>query len=133
MLAGLLGVILVVITTCFGVFWIANRIERMLGVTGSVVLSRLLGVLLAALAVQFVIDGVRVGAARLRRRNTAEHRRMQMRPGSRVNNAGDHQRAEKRCRSWRGGGARPHGGGHGAISGVDALMSAFAHPTPNSN
>jgi multiple antibiotic resistance protein len=59
LLAGLLGVILVVIATCFGVFWIANRIERMLGVTGSVVLSRLLGVLLAALAVQFVIDGVR--------------------------------------------------------------------------
>jgi multiple antibiotic resistance protein len=59
-LAGLLAVILIVIATCFGVFWIANRIERMLGVTGSVVLSRLLGVLLAALAVQFVIDGVRV-------------------------------------------------------------------------
>jgi multiple antibiotic resistance protein len=59
LLAGLLGVILVVIATCFSVFWIANRIERMLGVTGSVVLSRLLGVLLAALAVQFVIDGVR--------------------------------------------------------------------------
>jgi multiple antibiotic resistance protein len=60
LLAGLLGVIVVVIAVCFGVFWIANRIERMLGVTGSVVLSRLLGVLLAALAVQFVIDGVRV-------------------------------------------------------------------------
>jgi multiple antibiotic resistance protein len=59
-LAALLGMIIVVIATCFCVFWIANRIERLLGVTGSVVLSRLLGVLLAALAVQFVIDGVRV-------------------------------------------------------------------------
>ena len=59
LLAGLLGVIIVVVAVCFGVFWIANRIERLLGVTGSVVLSRLLGVLLAALAVQFVIDGVR--------------------------------------------------------------------------
>jgi multiple antibiotic resistance protein len=60
LLAGLLAVILIVIGACFGVFWMANRIERMLGVSGSVVLSRLLGVLLAALAVQFVIDGVRV-------------------------------------------------------------------------
>jgi len=45
---------------CYGVFLTAERIERLLGMTGSVVLSRLLGVLLAALAVQFVIDGVRV-------------------------------------------------------------------------
>jgi multiple antibiotic resistance protein len=59
-LAVLLAVIIVVMAVCFCVFWIANRIERFLGVTGSVVLSRLLGVLLAALAVQFVIDGVRV-------------------------------------------------------------------------
>jgi multiple antibiotic resistance protein len=60
LLAGLLGVIMVVVAVCLGVFLIANRIERLLGVTGSVVLSRLLGVLLAALAVQFVIDGVRI-------------------------------------------------------------------------
>jgi multiple antibiotic resistance protein len=60
LLAGLLGVIIVVIAVCFGVFLAAERIERLLGVTGSVVLSRLLGILLAALAVQFVIDGVRV-------------------------------------------------------------------------
>jgi multiple antibiotic resistance protein len=59
-LAALLGVIIAVIAACFCVFWIANRIGRLLGVTGSVVLSRLLGVLLAALAVQFVIDGLRV-------------------------------------------------------------------------
>jgi multiple antibiotic resistance protein len=44
---------------CLGAFLLAERIGRLLGVTGSVVLSRLLGVLLAALAVQFVIDGVR--------------------------------------------------------------------------
>ena len=44
---------------CLLVFLAAGRIERLLGVTGNVVLSRLLGVILAALAVQFVIDGVR--------------------------------------------------------------------------
>jgi multiple antibiotic resistance protein len=60
LLVGLLAVVVIVIAACFAVFWVAHRIERMLGVTGSVVLSRLLGVLLAALAVQFVIDGVRV-------------------------------------------------------------------------
>jgi multiple antibiotic resistance protein len=59
LLAGLLGVVIVVVGVCLGAFLVAERIERLLGVTGSVVLSRLLGVLLAALAVQFVIDGVR--------------------------------------------------------------------------
>jgi multiple antibiotic resistance protein len=59
LLLGLLGVVAIAVAACLGVFLVANRIERLLGVTGSVVLSRLLGVLLAALAVQFVIDGVR--------------------------------------------------------------------------
>jgi multiple antibiotic resistance protein len=60
LLAALLGVIIAVMATCLGAFLVASRIARLLGVTGSVVLARLLGVLLAALAVQFVIDGVRV-------------------------------------------------------------------------
>jgi multiple antibiotic resistance protein len=58
-LAILFGVIVAVVGACFVVFLLANRIERLLGITGNVVLSRLLGVILAALAVQFVIDGVR--------------------------------------------------------------------------
>ena len=55
----LLAVIVVVLALCLIVFTLAVRIEKLLGITGNVVLSRLLGVLLAALAVQFVIDGVR--------------------------------------------------------------------------
>jgi multiple antibiotic resistance protein len=55
----LLGVIIVVCAISCLVFLAASRIERFLGVTGNVLLSRLLGVILAALAVQFVIDGVK--------------------------------------------------------------------------
>jgi multiple antibiotic resistance protein len=60
LLAGLLGVVVVVVGVCLGTFLLAGRIGRLIGVTGSVVLSRLLGILLSALAVQFVIDGLRV-------------------------------------------------------------------------
>lgn len=63
MLGVLLGVIAVAVMACLLVFLLANRIERLLGVTGNVVLSRLLGVILAALAVQYVIDGVRAALA----------------------------------------------------------------------
>jgi multiple antibiotic resistance protein len=59
-LAILIAVVVVVCALCLGVFLLANRVDRLLGVTGNVVSSRLLGVLLAALAVQYVIDGVRV-------------------------------------------------------------------------
>jgi multiple antibiotic resistance protein len=54
----LMAVIAFVMVSCLLVF-LADRISTWLGVTGNIVLSRLLGVILAALAVQFVIDGVR--------------------------------------------------------------------------
>ncbi len=41
------------------VFLFAGRIKGALGITGNIVLSRLLGVILAALAAQYVIDGIR--------------------------------------------------------------------------
>jgi multiple antibiotic resistance protein len=55
----LFGVIIVVMAACWLAFLLASRIDKLLGVTGNAVLSRLLGVILAALAVQYVIDGVR--------------------------------------------------------------------------
>jgi multiple antibiotic resistance protein len=42
----------------FLLFLVAGPIERALGRTGTIVITRLLGMLLAALSVQFVIDGV---------------------------------------------------------------------------
>jgi MarC family membrane protein len=56
----LIVVAMVVCALCLGAFLLADRVDRLLGITGNVVLSRLLGVLLAALAAQYVIDGVRV-------------------------------------------------------------------------
>ncbi len=55
----LLCVTVLVLVLCYLVFLFAARIASLIGTTGNVVLSRLLGVLLAALAVQYVIDGVR--------------------------------------------------------------------------
>jgi multiple antibiotic resistance protein len=58
-LGALLVVIAIVMAACLLSFFAAERIGKLLGVTGNVVLSRLLGVILAALAVQYVVDGVR--------------------------------------------------------------------------
>jgi multiple antibiotic resistance protein len=58
-LAILIAIIAVVAAACAAAFLLAERVAHALGITGNVVLSRLLGVILAALAVQFVIDGSR--------------------------------------------------------------------------
>jgi multiple antibiotic resistance protein len=55
----LVVVVLLVAASCLVTFLGAERISGLLGMTGNIVLSRLLGVLLAALAVQYVVDGIR--------------------------------------------------------------------------
>jgi multiple antibiotic resistance protein len=57
--AALVGIIAVCLLLTYLVFILAERIDRLLGQTGRSILTRLLGVILAALAVQFVADGVR--------------------------------------------------------------------------
>ena len=53
------GVMLLVLGCVLGLFFMAAGIERALGRTGTLVVTRLLGMLLAALAIQFVIDGLK--------------------------------------------------------------------------
>jgi multiple antibiotic resistance protein len=53
-----LGLMLSVIALIYALFLAAGPIERALGRTGTMVITRLLGMLLAALSVQFVIDGI---------------------------------------------------------------------------
>lgn len=55
----LILVIAAVFAVILAALVIADRIDRLLGQTGRAILTRLLGVLLSALAVQFVIDGFR--------------------------------------------------------------------------
>ena len=57
--AQLIGVIAVNIVLLFAALVIAERLDRLLGATGRAILTRLLGVILAALAAQFVIDGAK--------------------------------------------------------------------------
>jgi multiple antibiotic resistance protein len=57
-LVSLYAVAALVMAACFACFLGAERISKIMGITGRAVLTRLLGIILAALAVQFIIDGV---------------------------------------------------------------------------
>jgi multiple antibiotic resistance protein len=54
-----IAILLGIIAMCLVVFLLATRFDMLLKRTGRIVLSRLFGVVLAALAVQFVADGVK--------------------------------------------------------------------------
>jgi multiple antibiotic resistance protein len=63
LLVALIAIIAMICALCWIVFLFAERISGLLGVTGNIVLTRLLGIVLVALAVQFVIDGVKAAFA----------------------------------------------------------------------
>lgn len=53
----LIGAVVAVLAILVAMFMVATPIDKFLGITGRMVMTRLMGVLLAALSVQFVIDG----------------------------------------------------------------------------
>ncbi|PWE29025.1 MarC family protein [Pararhodobacter marinus] len=53
------AVMLLVVAAAFGFFLLAPVLERLLGRVGEMVVTRLMGLLLAALATQFVLNGAR--------------------------------------------------------------------------
>jgi multiple antibiotic resistance protein len=57
--AGFLGVVVFVMLICWALMLATPPLMKIFGVTGANVMSRLSGVILAALAVQFIVEGIR--------------------------------------------------------------------------
>jgi multiple antibiotic resistance protein len=54
---------LVVLASCLFAMWVSGPLMRVIGVTGTNVANRLFGVVLGALSVQFIVDGLRASFA----------------------------------------------------------------------
>jgi multiple antibiotic resistance protein len=58
MTSALIGVIIAALIVLFISLVITDRLDKLLGTTGRMILTRLMGLVLAALSVQFVVDGI---------------------------------------------------------------------------
>ena len=58
-IAVVIGALLAVVLLTYLLLLASTQVQKLLGVTGLHVITRVMGVLLAALAVQFLFDGIR--------------------------------------------------------------------------
>ncbi|MEH6633601.1 MAG: MarC family protein [Halopseudomonas aestusnigri] len=59
--AAILSVLAAVLLLCLILFFMADKLEKFIGDTITHIISRVLGIVLAALAVQYILDGLKIG------------------------------------------------------------------------